>query len=126
MPIPSENVEIVLQGLDQKTATKLVAPGRLERALNVQFDKAGQLDKRTGYTALAALQADGVGLPNVMSRFVRDGDALVVLSTSRAFALHDADEGLQSSDRAMTSRGWVSSGNISKLTIAVSTDSEDV
>ena len=124
MPIPSENAEIVLRGLDQKTSAKLQAPGTLERARNVAFDKAGQLDKRTGYAQLEATQVDGVVTPAVLSRLAVDRDELLVMSQSAAFAVLDAAEGMQGLERAMVSRGVMSHGNVSSFTVAVSTDSE--
>ncbi len=124
MPIPSETAEIVLRGLDQKTSAKLQAPGTLERARNVAFDKAGQLDKRTGYLQLEATQGDGVVMPAVLSRLLVDGDELVVASTVQAFALEDVSEGLQSATRALVRRGYISHGNVSTFTVAVSTDTE--
>jgi len=125
MPLPSENVEVVLRGLDQKTSAKLQAPGTLERARNVQFDKAGQLDKRTGYLQLEATQLDGVVMPAVLSRVFADRDELVVASATYAFALQDPSEGMQGATRALVRRGHISHGNVSTFTVAVSTDTED-
>lgn len=125
MPLPSENAEIVLRGLDQKTSAKLQAPGTLERARNVQFDKAGQLDKRTGYAQLEATQLDGAVMPAVLSRVFLDGEELVIASTTRAFAMQDPSEGMQAATRALVQRGYISSGNVSTFTVAVSTDTED-
>lgn len=125
MPLPSENVEVVLRGLDQKTSAKLQAPGTLERARNVQFDKAGQLDKRAGYAQLEATQLDGVVMPAVLSRVFVDRDELVVASATYAFAMQDPSEGMQAGTRALVRRGYISHGNVSTFTVAVSTDTED-
>lgn len=126
MPIPGENVEIVLNGLDQKTSAKLTAPGKLERARNVQFDKAGQLDKRDGYLMLENTQVDGAGLPAHNARLAQLGDELLLLSPVYAYAMHDPDEGLQSTTRAMKRRGLISSGTASTFTVFVGTDSEEL
>jgi hypothetical protein len=125
VPLPGENVEIVLQGLDQKTSAKLTAPGTVERARNVQFDKAGQLDKRDGYLLLENAQVDGVAMPAHQARLAQLGDELLMLSPVYAFAMHDPAEGLQSSTRAMKRRGLISSGTVSASTVVVSTDAED-
>lgn len=49
MPLDFQPVQIVLEGLDQKTDHKLRAPGKLASAINVEFDKVGSLNKRRGY-----------------------------------------------------------------------------
>ncbi len=126
MALPGENVEIVLSGLDQQTTAKLTAPGKLDRARNVQFDKAGQLDKRDGYLMLENGQADGVAMPAHQARLAQLGDELLMLSPVYAFAMHDPEEGLQSSTRALKRRGLIGSGSISAFTVAVGTDSEEV
>lgn len=43
------DVEVVLEGLDQKTDRKAKTPGKLREAINVEFDKANALNKRRGY-----------------------------------------------------------------------------
>ena len=124
MPVQSENVEVVFAGLDQKTSSKLTAPGKLERALNVEFDKMGQLNKRAGYQMFETTQADGVAMPAVLGRLVLDGDELLVLSQTYAFAVLDGTETLQSDTRAMVRRGYISHGNVSTFPVTVSTDAE--
>lgn len=124
MPIPSENVEVVLQGLDQKTSAELTAPGKLERARNVFFDKTGRLDKRNGYGQLENTQVDGESLPAHNARLMLDGDELLLLSPALAYAIHDPTEGLQSTTRAAVLRGLVGSGSVSTFTVVVGTDSE--
>lgn len=49
LPEPRD-VEVVFEGLGQKTSTRTKAPGRLRTAQNVVFDKSGELNKRRGYT----------------------------------------------------------------------------
>lgn len=50
-PVEFTDIELVLEGLEQKTDAKLTTPGKLIRATNVEFDKHGELNKRAGYTA---------------------------------------------------------------------------
>lgn len=127
MPIPSQPVEVVLQGLDQKTSAKLTAPGKLDRAENVAFDKAGQLDKRDGYLMLENTQADATSLPAHNARLVVTRGELLVLSPVFAFAVHTADEVLQATTtRAAVRRGLIGSGNVSSFAVVVGTDSEEV
>jgi hypothetical protein len=126
VPLQAENVEIVLAGLDQKTSAKLTAPGKLERARNVQFDKAGQLDKRDGYNLLEATQVDGAGFPAHVCRVLVDHDELVMLSPVFAFAMADPGETLQSGTRSLVRRGIVGSGSVSSFAVVVGTDSEEL
>lgn len=44
-----QKVEIAIRGLAEKEGALARAPGTLRRALNVEFDKAGELNKRRGY-----------------------------------------------------------------------------
>jgi hypothetical protein len=44
-----ETVEVVLEGLHQKSDKRMRPTGKLERCINVEFDKAGCLNKRRGY-----------------------------------------------------------------------------
>lgn len=124
MPIPSENVEVLLAGLDQKTSAKITTPGRLERARNVEFDKQGELSKRVGYLMLETTQVDGVTVPDILARLAVDGDELLVFSQTYAFALVDPTEGLQSATRGLVQRGPVSFGNVSTFSVVVSMDME--
>lgn len=125
MPIPDENVEIILAGLDQKTSAKLTAPGKLERARNVEFDKAGELSKRKGYQRLGTTAADAVSMPAVLCRLAQDRDELLILSTSYAFAVEDIGETLQGlTSRSTVRRGLISSGNVSTHDVVVSSDAE--
>lgn len=126
MPLPGENVEIVFQGLDQKTSAKLTAPGKLQRAENVFFDKAGQLDKRDGYNQLENTQADATGMPAHIARVATAQDELVMLTPVYAYAAATSDEVLQSSTRSMVRRCLIGSGTVSSFTVVVGTDTEDL
>lgn len=49
MPPNFTDVEVVLEGLDQKTSRRTKTPGKLKEAINVEFSKSGDLNKRRGY-----------------------------------------------------------------------------
>lgn len=49
MAIDFKPVEVVLEGLDQKTSKVARTPGKLEHAINVEYDKTGAINKRLGY-----------------------------------------------------------------------------
>ena len=125
MAIPAENVEILLGGLDQKTSSVTTAPGRLETADNIEVDKAGELNKRTGYEAMSETPADGGPFPTTLHRVLVSDDELVVISGSRAFALADRPEGLQTGSRAFVERGIAIVGGVSFVDVFTSSDMEE-
>lgn len=125
MPVPRQIAEVVLRGLDQKTSARMTAPGRLERARNVAFDKAGQLDKRNGYLLLENTQANAEPMPAHWARLVLERDELLALTVCEAFAIVDPAESLQSLTRAAVHRGLVGSGSVSAFTVVVGTDTEE-
>ena len=49
MALDFKPIEVVLEGLDQKTSHVTRAPGKLEHAINVEYDKTGAINKRLGY-----------------------------------------------------------------------------
>jgi|TARA_S200002703_G_scaffold159483_1_gene173122 hypothetical protein len=122
MPLAAENVEIVFEGLDQKTASALTAPGKLERAQNVEFDKAGQLNKRVGYQHISATAADGVGLSAINHRLALAQDELLVLSGYYGFALASVGESLQTGSRGLVLRGVMLGGSLSFDDVATGAD----
>lgn len=128
MPIPGENVEVVFSGMDQKTSHALQTPGSLERAHNVEMDKAGQLSKRRGYQDIESdTGADGVSLPAVFGRLIVAGDELLVLSVSSAWSLASRSEALQSQagSRAMIERGPALMGGLSVVNITTGEDASE-
>lgn len=72
MALVFENVEVVLEGLSQKVDPKLRPSGSLERAVNVEFEKGGRLNKRRGYQY--------VDVANTVS-FVDDDEVFVHVGT---------------------------------------------
>lgn len=58
MPLQDTLVDVQIQGLSQKTDTKVRPQGTLEVADNVEFNKAGRLNKRRGYRAMDVSTAD--------------------------------------------------------------------
>ena len=113
MPIPGENVEVLFSGLDQKTSSVLTAPGKLERAENIEFDKAGELNKRAGYQAISNTATDGLATNAVRHRLVLAHGELVVLTGTLGFACGDVAETLQSGTRALVRRSVASGGGLS-------------
>lgn len=61
MPLESQTVEILFEGLEQKTDSKVIKAGKLTRAVNVEFDKAGALNKRRGFVRYQFSGASQIG-----------------------------------------------------------------
>lgn len=106
MPLQFQNVELPLGGLDQKTSPLARAPGALERAVNVEFDKAGQLNKRRGYQ-LIDISAT-VGAPSapdgVMTHLAVHRGELVIFTRAYVAALASRESMLRGED-AIVYRG---------------------
>lgn len=103
--MPFDRIEVVLDGLDQKTSAPMQVPGKLVRAINCEYDKTGAINKRRGYQL--------VPLDNTVNLF--DDDAvfcsvavlrgeLVVFSYDYVCALASRDSALRGSD-ALVYRG---------------------
>lgn len=82
MPLPSQNVEILIEGLAQHLDEKVRPHGKLDRADNVEFDKAGAANKRRGYRTISITGADinGVTAPELYSALAVFRDELLLLS----------------------------------------------
>lgn len=48
-----DRIEVVLDGLDQKTSAPMQVPGKLVLAINCEYDKTGAINKRRGYQLVA-------------------------------------------------------------------------
>lgn len=114
MPLDFQLVPVVLGGLDQKTGQLTRAPGKLERAVNVVFDKTGRLNKRRGYqfvdvgATVNVFDDDAVILDVVTHR-----NELVVITYDYVAGVGSNDETLQASsgDASLIYRGPNNRGN---------------
>lgn len=84
MPLPDQLVTINVAGLSQKVDPKARVHGTMEVADNVEFEKAGTLNKRRGYRYLDISQGDihGNASPMLFSAVAQFRDELVMLSDS--------------------------------------------
>jgi hypothetical protein len=82
MPLPDQPVTINVAGLSQKVDPKARVHGTLEVADNVEFEKAGTLNKRRGYRYLNVLAGDihDNPSPTLFSAVAQFRDELVLLS----------------------------------------------
>lgn len=107
MPLEFQSVEIVLGGLDQKSGPLTRGSGSLERAVNVEFDKLGQLNKRRGYQFVDTL-TDVVGAPaspdGVMAHLATLRGELVIFTRCYVAALASRESLLRGED-AVVYRG---------------------
>lgn len=88
MPIQFEPVQIVLEGLDQKTDHKLRAPGKLASAINVEFDKVGALNKRRGYRRVTtSVTAHGQTPEAVFTSVATYNGELVLIGQEYVYAI---------------------------------------
>lgn len=113
MPLPTQTIEIPLSsGLDQKTGELKRAPGTLRRAINVETDKVGRINKRRGYQHVNPANL-------VVSRFANDvvllacatlRNELVIYAYDTVLALGSRDSQLRGED-AVIYRGPSNRGN---------------
>lgn len=120
MALDFRPVEIVLDALDQKTSGPTRIPGKLEHAINVEYDKTGAINKRLGYQF--------VDLSNTVNRFDDDAvfcalttyrDELVVFSYDYVSGLGSRDSLLRGTD-ALVYRGPTNRGAVKLQHVATS------
>jgi hypothetical protein len=82
VPLPSQPVTINVAGLSQKVDAKARVQGTLEVADNVEFEKAGTLNKRRGYRYINIANGDihDNASPSLFSAVAQYRDELVLLS----------------------------------------------
>ncbi len=113
MPLPTQTVEIPLSsGLDQKTGELKRAPGTLLRAINVETDKVGRINKRRGYQFVnpANLVISRVANDVVMLACATLRQELVIYAYDTILALGSRNSTLRGED-AVVYRGPSNRGN---------------
>lgn len=125
MPSPYQMVEVILtQGLEQKVDSKSTTQGRLQDAQNVEFDKAGQLNKRRGYAAID-MTSDALGVTSeetFLNVAVFD-DELVVFGYDYLYSLVSKDGGIATS-KYIVRRGPVPRATVRRQDIATGGSSQ--
>lgn len=115
VPLEFRNVEVVLEGLEQKTDRKTTTPGKLRTAENIAFTKTGRLNKRRGYVRVGLTSDDEVFAIAPESLFLGVAtfqDELVLFGAEYLYALADLDAAISGS-RAIVQRGPVMRGGYS-------------
>ncbi len=127
MAIETQNVEILFEGLEQKTDSKILKAGKLTRAQNVEFDKGGTLNKRRGFRRYRfdgspQIGALGTTMETQAFRVATFRDELLIFGVSWLWSISKAD--LATSAHAVR-RGRLSPGNLRVVHVATATESED-
>jgi hypothetical protein len=122
MPLETEVVEILFEGLDQKTDGKVLKAGKLTRAVNVEFDKAGALNKRRGFlryqfSGAGQIGALGETMETQAIRVAVYRDELLVFGVRWLWSVASKTSSLDGS-RAAVKRGPLSPGNLRVLDVA--------
>lgn len=126
MPLDQQNFEISFEGLSQKTSDKVIKAGALTRAENVEFDKAGQLNKRRGYRRYTFSGGSGIGalgrnMENQVFRVTTFKDELLIMG-HWLWAI--VDKGSNVDGRAAVRRGRLAPCNVQTRYIVGSTEAE--
>ena len=81
MPLQKQNLNInFAQGLDTKTDSKQVEPGKFLQLENMVFQRGGLLQKRNGYAVIPPVSADASGLTTYDGGLIATGKQLQVYS----------------------------------------------
>lgn len=111
MPLVFQPIDIMLGGLAQKNAPLTKTPGSLERAVNVEFDKAGRLNKRRGYQFVDVTQTvNRFDDDAVMQHLAVRKNELLVITYSYVAALGSKDADMRGTD-TLIYRGPCNRGN---------------
>lgn len=114
MPLETQIVELLFEGLDQKTDHKTLKAGRLTRAENVEFDKRGVLNKRRGFRRFVFSGGTQIGaLGNTMEtqavRVASHKDELLIFGIAWLWAV--ASKTASIDFKAAARRGRLTNGN---------------
>lgn len=121
MPLEFRTVTVLLRGVAQNFADKTRPPELLTEAVNVEFDRDGELNKRRGYQYCDPTEAVNLDWPTdtVMAHLARRRHELLVVTYDHVAAVGSKDGSLRGSD-AVVYRGPNNRGHVKLRTIAVS------
>lgn len=114
MPLQEQLVEVLFEGLEQKTDSKVLKAGKLTRAANVEFDKAGVLNKRRGFrryvfTGGTQIGAFGNDMEDQVIRTTTHKDELLLFGIGWLWAIGSKTSSIDG--KAAVRRGRLSPGN---------------
>ena len=121
MPLQYENIELPIGGLGEKQHPLLRQPGALDRAVNVEFDKTGALNKRAGYRVVLMSNVVGCPVANdvVMQHVATRRDELLVFTHDHVLGLASPEAALRGAD-SFVYRGPCNRGNVKLQYVATS------
>lgn len=109
-----QTLEIPFGALDQKTSELTRGKGALERAVNVEFDKTGLLNKRRGYLLCSPNDVVSTfGNDRVLCAAVVHRNEVVIIGVDTIFALVDKTTAVDigSTNASFAYRGPSNRGN---------------
>lgn len=114
MPLETEVLELLFEGLDQKTDSKVLKAGKLVVAKNVEFAKGGVLNKRRGYrryqfSGSSQIGAFGRTMETQAIRVATLNDELLIFGVSWLWSIGSKTRDLDG--RAAVRRGRLCPGN---------------
>lgn len=115
MSLETQVVELIFEGLDQKTDHKTLKAGKLTRAENVEFDKRGVMNKRRGFrrftfSGSTQIGALGLSMETQAIRLSTYKDELLIFGVGWLWAV--ASKTASIDGKAAARRGRLAAGNI--------------
>lgn len=125
MPLETQVVELLFEGLDQKFDGKVLPAGKLTRAENVEFDKRGVLNKRRGFrryqfTGSQQIGALGISMDTQAVRLATYKDELLIFGIGWLWAVVSKTASVDG--KAAVRRGRLAPGNIRVWHIATAAE----
>lgn len=114
MPLAWDTVDVVLEGLDEKTDRASVATSNLVVAENVVYEP-GRMDKRRGYQRLQLVDDVEGGIIDPLNLFLNVAtveDELLLLGYDQLYSMGSVDD-------AIDGAGLILRGPISRCTLLV-------
>lgn len=129
MPLEQQTLEILFEGLDQKTDSKVLKAGKLTHAKNVEFDKGGAINKRRGYlryqfSGASQIGALGETMETQAIRVSTFKDELVIFGARWLWSVASKTS-LLDGNRAAVKRGLLSPGNLRVLHVASAAEGDE-
>lgn len=92
MPLEFQNIPVLLEGLDTKSDSKLVVPGKLLELENGVFTRPGAIERRKGYDLLSReIQATGTQIDSA-DGVAAFGEELLEFAAGRVYSYAPATE----------------------------------
>jgi hypothetical protein len=129
MPLQNETIDIIFEGLDEKSDPKVIKAGKLVRAQNVEFDKTGALNKRRGFLRYSfsggsQIAALGQQMETQAIRVATYNDELLIFGVGWLWSIASRDS-LTGNDDHAVKRGRLSPGNLRVVHVATASEGQE-